>query len=291
MDNLVELYCLVDDFCKEIIPELQLNMLPKAQKRRGPTCRLSQSEIMTIMILFHQSGYRNFKTYYTQYVLKHLHKDFSQLVSYARFIELMSSVLLLLCLFVHFQSKTATGIYFIDSTILAVCHHKRTRSNRVFKGMAKKSKSTMGWFFGFKLHLLINDKGELLAFKLTPGNVDDRKPVDYLTQGLAGKLIGDKGYISQQLFDQLYQRGLQLITRIKKNMKNKLMPLIDKILLRKQVVVETVIDQLKNIYQIEHSRHRSPINFMVNLVAGLAAYSLQPKKPSLKINHFILEAK
>lgn len=135
MDNLVELFCIVDDFIKEIMPELQQNMLPKANKR-GPTCRLSQSEIMSIIISFHQSHYRNFKAYYTQYVKKYLHKDFALLVSYSRFVELMPSVLLLLCLFVHFQSKTATGIYFIDSTILAVCHHKRARSNRVFKGMA-----------------------------------------------------------------------------------------------------------------------------------------------------------
>ncbi len=143
----------------------------------------------------------------------------------------------------------------------------------------------MGWFFGFKLHLVINDKGEILAFKITKANTDDRKPVDELTQGLEGKLIGDKGYISSELFNQLYLRGLKFITRLRKNMKNKLMPMIDKLLLRKRVIVETVIDQLKNISQIEHSRHRSPVNCRVNILAGLVAYSLQPKKPSLYLNN------
>lgn len=142
----------------------------------------------------------------------------------------------------------------------------------------------MGWFFGFKLHMVINDKGELLAFKITQATTDDRKPVDALTKGLLGKLIADKGYISAELFHQLYQRGLQLITRIRKNMKNKLVPMMDKLLLRKRVIVETVIDQLKNISQIEHSRHRSPINCMVNILAGIAAYCVQPKKPSLNLN-------
>ncbi len=237
---------------------------------------------MTIIIHFHQSHFRDFKTYYTKYVMIYLHKEFPTLVSYNRFVELMPSVLVLICLFIHFQSKSMSGIYFIDSTVLSACHHKRASSNRVFKCLAKKSKSTMGWYYGFKLHLLINDVGEIIAFKMTQATTDDRKVVDDLTQGLTGKLIGDKGYISAELFDLLYQRGLQLITRIRKNMKNKLMPMIDKLLLRKRVIVETVIDQLKNISQIEHSRHRSPINCMVN-IAGLAAYCMQPRKPSLKL--------
>lgn len=288
MDNLVELFCIVDDFCKILLPELEPRMLPNTHQKRGPMCRLTSAEIMTILIYFHQSHYRDFKAFYIHEIQTHWTQAFPDLVSYNRFVELMPSVVLLLCLFIHFQSKTLTGIYFMDSTTLAVCHYKRANFNRVFKGLAKKSKSTMGWYFGFKLHLVINDHGELLAFKLTQSTVDDRKPVSPLTLGLMGKLIGDKGYISQSLFDELYQRGLQLITRIKKNMKNKLMPMIDKILLRKRAVIESVIDQLKNISQIEHSRHRSPANFMVNLLAGLAAYTLQPKKPSLNFKQQIV---
>ena len=143
----------------------------------------------------------------------------------------------------------------------------------------------MGWFYGFKLHLVINEQGELLAVQLTPGNVDDRAPVSKLTKGILGKLFGDKGYISSKLFAELWNRGLQLVTHICRNMHNKLMPLMDKILLRKRSLIETVNDQLKNIAQIEHTRHRSVTNFLVNLVSGLISYTFQPKKPSLRLSN------
>ena len=105
----------------------------------------------------------------------------------------------------------------------------------------------------------------------------------YLLFDQLGKLFGDKGYISKALFETLWADGLHLITRLKKNMKNHLMPMIDKILLRKRALIETINDQLKNISQIEHTRHRSVANFMVNLLAGLIAYTYQPRKPSLNI--------
>ena len=283
MDNLTELYCVVDEFAKEFFPEFEKAQLDYGIKKRQSSCSLTPSEIMTIMIYFHQIRFRDFKTFYTQYVAKHLRKEFPDLVSYNRLVELMPSILLPLCFFIHIQNKNNTGIYFIDSTTIDVCHIKRASSNRVFKNIAKKSKSTMGWFFGFKLHIVIHDQGEIMAFKITSSTTDDRVPVDQMTQGLTGKLFGDRGYISQELFDKLYQRGLKLVTRIKKNMNNKLMPLIDKLLLRKRAIIESVNDQLKNISQIEHSRHRSVNNFMVNLLAGLAAYTLQPKKPSLNL--------
>ena len=155
----------------------------------------------------------------------------------------------------------------------------------MFKKVAQRGKTSTGWFYGFKLHLVVNDSGELLAFHITPANVDDRKPVLEMVKGLSGKLFGDKGYISKALFEALFEQGLQLITRLRKNMKNALMPMIDKILLRKRSLIETINDQLKNISQIEHSRHRSVANFMVNLVAGLIAYTHQPRKPSLNIQY------
>ncbi|WP_335645446.1 IS982 family transposase [Piscirickettsia salmonis] len=204
------------------------------------------------------------------------------------FVELMPSILLPLCFFIAAQGKTATGIYFVDSTILRVCHEKRASQNRVFKGLAKKSKSTMGWYYGFKVHIIVNDMGELMAFKMSKATTDDRVVLPKMAENLTGKIIGDKGYISQKLFDQLYEKGLQLITKIRKNMKNKLVLMIDKILLRKRGIIESVFDQLKNISQIEHSRHRSADNFMVNIVAGLAAYCLQEKKPSLGIKYNLL---
>jgi hypothetical protein len=197
----------------------------------------------------------------------------------------MPLVLVPLCLYLHTRFGPVTGIAFIDSTPLPVCHNRRIDRHKVFAGLAARGKSSMGWFFSFKLHLVVNDQGDLLAFYLTPGNVDDRKPVPRLTERLFGKLFGDKGYISQPLAEQLLENDVQLITGIRKNMQNKPMPLRDKILLRKRALIETINDQLKNISQISHTRHRSMDNFLVNLVAGLIAYTHQPKKPSLNLRN------
>jgi len=205
-------------------------------------------------------------------------------VSYERFVILMPSVFGPLSAYLKSLYGNCSGISFIDSTALEVCDNHRIHNHKVFEGIAERGKGSMGWFYGLKVHLVINDRGEILACQITPGNVDDRKPVRVLCKRLFGKLIADRGYISQPLFEQLLETfNVQLITRIKKNMQNRLMPMVDKILLRKRAIIESVMDQLKNISQIEHTRHRSPINAFINIVAGLIAYCHQSKKPSLGI--------
>jgi hypothetical protein len=239
---------------------------------------------MTIVVHFHQSHYRDFKAYYTEHVVKYLAGEFPGLVSYTRFVELLPSVARPLGAYLAQRLGAVTGIAFIDSTPLPVCHNKRISRHKVFADLAARGKSSYGWFYGFKLHLIVNDCGELLRLQLTPANKDDRQPVPKMTHRLWGKLFGDKGYLSQPLFEQLYQRGVQLITPIRKNMANRLMPLYDKLLARKRSIIETINDQLKNISQIAHTRHRSPTNFVVNLFAGLIAYTHQPKKPALHLS-------
>jgi len=282
--SLLELFCEVDDFWHTFEPYWKQQMLAQGRNKRDRKTRLRESEIMTIVILFHQSSYRTFKAFYTEYVQKHLSKEFPGLVSYNRFVELKSRVLLPLMTYLRLCCLgDCTGISFIDSTPLAVCHNRRIERHKVFKGLAQRGKTSMGWFYGFKLHLVVNDRGELLSFHVTPGNVDDRKPVALLSKALFGKLFGDRGYISQALCLDLLDKDIHLITSLRKNMKNRLLPLYDKLLLRKRSIIETINDQLKNISQIEHSRHRSVTNFMVNLLAGLIAYCHQPKKPSLHL--------
>lgn len=190
---------------------------------------------------------------------------------------------MLLACFLNTRKGQMTGIAFVDSTPIEVCHPSRARSHKVFGDLPQWGKNSLGWYYGFKLHLITNDRGELLAFKLTTANTDDRKPVPDLTQALLGKLFGAQGYVSQSLFEQLYHRGLQLISRSRKNRKNSLLPLIDKILLRKRAIIASVNDQLKNICQIQHTRHRSIWNFLVNLLGGLVAYTYHPLKPSLDL--------
>ena len=285
MNSLLELFCDVDDFCQEFLPMWRNQLFSAGEIQRERKRSLSISEIMTILIHFHQSHYRHFKAYYTEYVLERLKGEFPGLVSYTRFVEFIPAVLL--PLWIYLRTKcfgTCTGISYIDSTSLAVCKNPRIHAHKVFSGLAKRGKTSTGWFFGFKLHLIFNDRGELLNLMLTPGNVDDRKPVPRMVRKLFGKLFADKGYLSKKLFEELLRTfHVQLITGIRSNMKNRLMPLMDKLLLRKRAITETILDQLKNISQIEHSRHRSPINFLVNLLCGLIAYCHQPKKPSLHL--------
>ena len=281
--DFTELFCDVDDFCREFEPVWKQRQLAAEQRRRQRKQQLSLSERMTIIIAFHASSYRDFKHFYLMLRLWH-RADFPGLVSYNRFVQLMPSLVVPLSAYLQTCYGKDTGIAFVDSTALAVCGNKRIRRNRVFRGLAKLGKTTMGWFFGFKLHVVINECGELLAVTLTPGNVDDRKPVPSLVRRLAGKLFGDKGYISAELFHALWEKGIQLITSLRRNMKNILVPLMDKILLRKRSLIETVNDQLKNIAQVEHTRHRSVLNFAVNLVAGLISYARQPKKPTLRLH-------
>jgi hypothetical protein len=284
MESLLELFVSVDDFCQVFLPFWEKKLLADGSKKRRRSGQLSTSEMMTIIIYFHQSHYRNFKAYYTEHVCQHLRSEFPNLVSYERFVILMPSVLGPLSAYLKSLYGHCHGISFIDATALSLCDNHRIHNHKVFAGLAQRGKGSMGWFYGFKLHLVINDGGELLACQITPGNVDDRQPVPVLCSRLFGKLIADRGYISQPLFEQLLDTfRVQLITKLRKNMKNRLLPLMDKLLLRKRAIIESVVDQLKNISQIEHTRHRSPINCFINIIAGLIAYCHQPKKPSLNL--------
>lgn len=277
-----ELYCSIDDFWKSFKEEWDKHLINSSKTKRGPEPELTISEMMTIIILFHQSNFRTFKYYYN-FVSSYLKTDFPKLISYSRFVYLMKNLFIPLFAYLMRNRGEITGIAFIDSTSIDVCHNKRIARNKIFKGLAKRGKTTSGWFYGFKLHLIINEKGEILAFQLTPGNISDVSIAQTLSKGIFGKLFGDKGYISAELAKKLLKQGLELFTSIRSNMKQKLMKLTDKILLRKRSIIETVNDQLKNISQIEHTRHRSPGNFLVNMLAGIEAYMLQPKKPSINV--------
>ena len=284
-DKLTEIFYEIDEFCRVFEPAMKQRMLQSGKKSRNRAFKMNASEILTITVAYQLSGHKNFKHFYIFYVQKHMTGEFPQTVSYNRFTELMQANLMPLVLFLKTRCLgDCTGISFIDSTPIRVCKNKRITANKVFKGIATTGRSTMGWFHGFKLHLIVNDKGEILDFVITQGNVDDREPLKEgnILQKVFGSLYADKGYISKQLTEMLFQDGLHMVTGIRSNMKNVLMTMRDKILLRKRSVIETINDQLKNICDAEHSRHRSFGNFLTNLIASLIAYSFQEKKPSIK---------
>lgn len=287
-DKITEIYCIADDFLKLFNDQMKKHAITarnnSGKRKYHRESMMRETEVMTIMILFHASGYRCLKHYYLRYVCVNLRHLFPELVSYNRFVELEKKVALPLAIFIKkVLLGECTGISIVDSTPLRVCRNQRIRMHRVFKGIAERGKCSMGWFFGFKLHLICNEKGELLNFMFTPGDVDDRKPLEYkpFIRFIYGKLVGDKGYISQNLFQRLFVDGIQLITKLKSNMKGALMSVSDRLLLRKRALIETINDELKNIAQIEHSRHRSFDNFLVNLLSGIAAYCFFPKKPAI----------
>lgn len=282
MTSLLELFVKVDDFCRVFLPAFQAAQIAVPGKRQR-TRSLCESEIMTLLIAFHHSHYRDFKAFYNDYVCAHWNDEFPGLVSYTRFIEFIPSVLVALYAYLHTLKGEGTGIAFIDATDLSVCDNHRIGQHKVFKGIAQRGKTSTGWFYGFKLHLVVNDCGDLVNFTLTAGNVDDRTPAPNLLAGLFGKVFGDKGYVSQTLFETLFAQGLHLVTKAKKNMKGRLLPHLDRMMLRKRAIIETVVDQLKNISQVEHTRHRSCVGFLWNLAAALIAYCHQPKKPSLNL--------
>lgn len=290
IDKVTEIFCLIDDFCKEIDQVVSQNAIVQntTTKKRNRTCKMSNSEVITVMTLFHLKGYRCLKHFYINHVQRHMKDDFPQTVSYNRFVELQKKSVLPMVLFLQtFCLGECSGISFLDSTVIKACHYKREKQNKVFKGIAAKGRGTMGWFFGFKLHIVINERGEIIDFLITQGNVDDRQPLKDKTfhKKVFGKIFADRGYIGKDLFEKLFVDGIHLVTKIKKNMKNCLMHIYDKLLLRKRAVVESVNDILKNQCQIEHTRHRSFDNFITNLISGLIAYSFYPTKPNINIDN------
>ena len=275
--KVTEIYCMADDFCKEFTLQQEKYMIKdmKTMHRNKPN-RMSDAEIMVILILFHSGGFRCFKHYYKGYVCKHLKHLFPRQVSYNRFVELEKEVLLPMTIFIKkVLLGTCTGISFVDSTPLCVCRNQRILIHKTFEGLAERGRCSMGWFFGFKLHLIINDKGE----NFTPGNVDDWEPLEQgkFLKNIKGKLCADKVYIGQALFENLFLNGIH-------NMRNSLMSIADRILLRKRALIETANDELKNIAQIEYSRHRSFSNVIANSLSAIAAYCFFEKKPAIFIN-------
>lgn len=283
MDNLVDVFCDVDDFCSVFIPQWEQQCLTDGTRKRKRSSRMAMREIMTIIIVFHMSHHRDFKNFYTGYLARFFKSEFPNLLSYTRFIEVMPSAMVPLCSYFSSLKSEPTGIEFVDSTSIKVCHNLRIPRHKTLSGLASRGKGTMGWFYGFKLHLIVNHQGGIVAAKITPANVHDTKPVKEMVVDSMDKLYADKGYISKALASDLLERGVTIINNVRKNMKAKALSLWDRAMLSRRFIIETINDQLKIISQIEHTRHRSVHGFMLNMIGGLVAYQLKERKPQLNI--------
>jgi hypothetical protein len=280
--DITALYCCLDDFWK-VFGDWEAHRLIPSPAIRQRAGKLSRSEMLFIVVLFHLSPFKHFKAVDCYGIGQQDRACFGDLPHYDRFVSLMPRLFVPLMVLLHSLSGEPTGIYFSDSTKLAVCHNRRIRRHKVFDGLAARGKTSIGWFYGLKLHFVINHKGQIMALTITPGNTADSTVLDKITRHLRGKLYADKGYIGRALFNKRWQRGLHLITTIRRNMRNYRMPLADKIMLRKRFVIETVLDTLTSEMGLEHSRHRSVINAMVHVLSCLVAYAFRPGKPSISL--------
>ena len=243
---------------------------------------LSGSEVLTILIYYHYSKFTCLKHYYLIKVQRELKEYFPKIPSYNRFVERIKEVPILAALYLKYKKALYQGSGYIDSAPLEVCGKKRVNSHKVFKLEARLGKSSKGWFYGFKLHLICDFMGNIISCKVTPGSANDLKVGFDMLKKFKGKIYADKGYIGKQEFLLLLEQGLILITGIKKNMKNRLLEMWDKILLKKRSLIESVFNVMKNVLHLEHSRHRSVINAMIYILTTLIAYCIKPTKPKIK---------
>lgn len=290
--DLTTIFYYADEFCKLFEKTFEEYSLSNGRNIRKRKSLLRLSEVVTIVLNYQISGYKTFKDYYIKCV--ELRGAFRKLPSYNRLVELQQKIALPLVLFLKLRGLgSCDGNSFIDSFSLSVSHPKRIYSHKTFKGLAARGKTSVGWFYGFKVHIIINGNGEVLDFLITPGNIADNNSevIEKITENVHGKIYGDKGYIcNPQLFQSLYERGVHIVTKLKKNMKNKLMSLADKIMLKKRGVIESVGAVFKEDLNIEHSRYRSPLSLLVNICSSLMAYSFRSKKPSIYRKSFTLLA-
>ena len=167
--DITALYCCLDDFCK-VLADWEAHRLLPSEQTRQRSGKLSRAEMLFIVVLFHLSPYKNFKAFYLYGIGGQYRACFDELPHYDRFVSLMPRLFVPLMVLLHGLSGEQTGVYFVDSTKLAVCHNRRIHRHQVFDGLAARGKTSMGWFYGLKLHFVINHKSQIMALKITPGN-------------------------------------------------------------------------------------------------------------------------
>jgi len=289
-NKLIEIFIDVDDFCKEAA-----TWLAQTSEKHNFEWRsnLHYSEAMTVMIFYHHSGYKCFQYYYKRLVRTSLKSYFPMVVTYKYFLSFIPKLYPLMHLFVQWRcsQNQRTGQYYVDSKKLPVCHNRRIYANRVFKDIARRGKSSTGWFYGLKIHLVINNLGQVVSFLFTAANFADNNQyvLKTLFKDLKGHCYADKGYITK-LFEHFFTNGLKVVTKVRKNMKAKLIQLHERYALMKRGVIESVNDILMTVLDIEHTRHRSPVNAIVHMNACLAAYDYLDQKPCVILPNLIDKA-
>jgi hypothetical protein len=284
--KVIQIFCELDDFVNAVENFVGHKQIGSSSPQSVHRPAISLSEMMCIEVMYHLSGYKCFQYYYQQQVEQGALKSyFPAAPGYNRFVQLKPRMLPVLIMYLNCcRIGQLCGVYYADTTRIIACHNRRIQSNRVFRGKAKRGKSSVGWFYGFKLFLVVNAFGEIINVVFTTGNVADNN-TDHLLKlfdKLEGWVFADKGFIvPQKTQELLIQKGLHLITNIRNNMKNKLMNYEQKLLLKKRGMIDSIFDILKSVCDIEHTRHRSPVNAVINVFAGICAYSFLERLPNI----------
>jgi hypothetical protein len=277
--KLTEIFVETDDFL------LELHRLTAAEGLPDPVwhSRFSRSEVMTVLIAYHLSGQKRFKYFYHQDILGRYLSWLPAAPCYERFVALIPHVVVELYLLLKYRCQPALAENYIDSKPLKVCHIKREHQHKVMADWAAKGKGSMGWFYGFKLHAVVNREAQLVNFLLTAGNIADNNHqlLSYLLKDVQGKVYGDKGYLSK-LKETLLEKGTDLIAKMRRNgKKDALVVEKDAYYHRHRGLIETIFGQWVGLIDLEHSRHRSPINYLCNVFAAPLAYTFMDQHPHI----------
>src|SRR4051794_8245729 len=279
LDRIVEVFCEVDDFCQAFVPQWEASLLgPGGPAPRGPHVAQRDHHAAACAPQFRLQTSQEFLSRLRRAAAARLLSRHAVLRALRRLAEkCLRAAGVLPCQSPGEQDRA------LLHRLHRPCDNHRISRHKVFADLAQRGKTSMGWFFGFKLHLVFNNRNEIVALKLTPGTVHDTTPVPALTRELTGKLFGDKGYIGQKLAEDLLRRGLTLFTRVRKNMTSLPLSLQDKALLNARNMAETIIGHIKEFSSLNLSKHRSVINAFVHIIAAITAYQINPFKPKLNL--------
>lgn len=276
---LISIYCFVEDFHVVILRTIRFSVIRPSQGHPPTKTRnLSLAELVTLVLFKQFTGHKTWKAFY-RYIKTYHSQDFPQLPEYQNFVGAMNALspyamimTTAFCSFFRKQTKTQE-LKIADSTKLAVCNIKREFSHKVCKGLARKSKSTMGWFYGFKLHIVCNQLMQILECTILTATVDDRAALELIWAHIFGLIVADAGYLGKNRADKARAHGKILFTAVKANMK-KLMTDWQHDLLKARQIIETVFSVLKLRLGIETSLPRSPLGYFAHYAWCLAAYQL-----------------
>jgi len=284
-ETLYHIFDRIDDLLKAMSISLRRKLLADLKPKGGRPSGLSLPAILTLGIFRFATGVKDVKHYHRKLVSSYS-QELGRIPNYGNFNALMNQatpyVIFLLEWICYSNKSTSNGAYFLDATSLKVCENKRIFDHKVCEDIAQRGKSSMGWFFGFKLHVVCDSLGRLVSLLITPGNTDDRKFVLKLLKGLKGLCVADAGYVSKKLMHELYEQGLLLLTDVRNSMK-RLMSEAQHAVLKLRQRIEGIFSCLKHRLKAEASIARSPLGYVSRCLYACLTFALSKELETIAL--------